>query len=78
MGKVIRIACGAVDIYCFMVVDVEFKNVKSKNGVRLEYYFVDDNHGLELVREEIFTAKDFATYVKMPNYSTYLLRVVKL
>jgi hypothetical protein len=30
------------------------------------------------VREEIFTATEFASYVKMPLYSTYLLKIVKL
>jgi hypothetical protein len=30
------------------------------------------------VREEIFTSTDFAAYIKMPLYSTYLLKVVKL
>ena len=32
----------------------------------------------EIVREEIFTANDFAAYVKMPVHSTYLLKVIPL
>ncbi len=59
-------------------VKVEFKNVKNENGVRLEYYCLDGDHDCELVREEIFTASDFAAYIKMPLFSTYLLKIVKI
>ena len=59
-------------------VKVELKNVENANGVRLEYYLLDADHNCELVREEIFTATDFAAYVKMPLDSTYLLKIVKI
>lgn len=59
-------------------VKVTFKNVKSENGVRLEYYIHGKDNDCELIREEIFTAEEFSSYVKMPLYSTYLLKVVKL
>lgn len=59
-------------------VKVEFKNVKNEGGVRLEYYCLDAEHDCELVREEIFTATEFASYVKMPRHSTYLLKIVSL
>ena len=59
-------------------VKVEFKNTKNQNGIRLEYYCLDENHDFEIVREEIFTATDFAAYVKMPLYSTWLLKAVAL
>ena len=57
-------------------VKVEFKNVKNTGKVKLEYYCLDENHDCELVREEIFTANEFSAYVKMSNYSTYLLKIV--
>ena len=59
-------------------VKVEFKNVRNENGVRLEYYCLDEGHDAELVREEIFTATDFAAYVKMPLFSTWLLKIVAI
>ena len=59
-------------------VKVTFQNVENKNGVRLEYYCLDANHDAELVREEIFTATEFAAYIKMPLFSTYLLKIVAL
>ena len=57
---------------------VSFSGVESKNGVRLEYYLLDENHDAELVREEIFTASAFAAYLKMPLHGVYLLKAVAL
>ena len=59
-------------------VKVTFKNVENKNGVRLEYYCLDENHDAALVREEIFTATEFSSYINMPLFSTYLLKIVAL
>ena len=59
-------------------VKVEFKNVNNTNGVKLEYYCLDESHDCELVREEIFTSNDFAAYIKMKNCTTYLLKIVQL
>ena len=59
-------------------VKVEFIGVENPAGVKLEYYLLDENHDCALVREEVFTSTDFAAYIKMPLYSTYLLKVVKL
>ena len=59
-------------------VKVEFNNVTNKNGVRLEYYCLDEAHDAQLVREEIFTAENFACYIDMPLYSTYLLKIIPL
>ena len=59
-------------------VKVEFKNVENKGGVKLEYYCLDAEHDCELVREEIFTSGEFAAYIKMPLFSTYLLKIVRL
>jgi hypothetical protein len=59
-------------------VKVEFKNVENAAGVRLEYWCLDETHDCEPVREEIFTATEFAAYVKMPLNSTYLLKITKL
>ena len=56
---------------------VTFKNVTNGGKVRLEYYILDDNHDAELVREEIFTANEFSTYINVPLYTTYLLKIVE-
>ena len=59
-------------------VKVEFQNVRNNGGVRLEYYLLDASHDCELVREEIFTSSNFASYITLNNFSTYLLKIVKL
>ena len=59
-------------------VKVEFKNVDNINGVKLEYYCLDESHDCELVREEIFTANEFSAYIKMSNCTTYLLKIIQL
>ncbi len=59
-------------------VKIEFKKVNNTNGVKLEYYCLDENHDMEIVREEIFTATEFSAYLKMPLYSTWLLKIVNL
>ena len=59
-------------------VKVTFKNVDNKNGVRVEYYLLDGEHDCELVREEIFTATEFSAYLKMTNFSTYLIKAVSI
>ena len=56
-------------------VQIEFKNVKNTDKVCLQYYCLDENHDCELVREEIFSGSDFSAYIKMPLYSTYLLKI---
>lgn len=42
--------------------------------VKTEYYLLDEEHDMELMREEIFTADEFASYVKMPIFTTYLIK----
>ena len=59
-------------------VKVEFCNVENKNGVLLSYYLLDGEHDAALVREEIFTAENFAAYLKMPLHSTYLLKITPI
>ncbi|MBO5223116.1 MAG: hypothetical protein J6C23_01225, partial [Clostridia bacterium] len=59
-------------------VKVEFKNVANDGKVKLEYYVLDENHDCELVREEIFTSTEFSAYIKLPIYTTMLLKIVKI
>ncbi len=58
-------------------VKVEFKNVANDGKVKLEYYILDEKHDCELVREEIFTSTEFSAYIKLPVYTTMLLKIVK-
>ena len=56
-------------------VKIDFKNVKNPNALRLECYCLDAEHDCTLVKEEIFSGSDFSVYLKMPLYSTYLLKL---
>ena len=59
-------------------VKISFNNAVNPRGIRLEYYLLDEDHDCELIREEIFTAENFASYIKMPLYGTYLIKAVAL
>lgn len=55
---------------------ITFKNVNNPGKVKLEYYLLDEEHDCALVREEIFTATEFSTYITMPRNSVYLFKIV--
>lgn len=59
-------------------VRINFQNVENPNGVRLEYYCLDETHNCELIREELFGAYEFSSYITMPLHSTWLLKIVSL
>ena len=59
-------------------VTLDFENVKSENGVKVEYFLLDETHDLEKVREETFTAESFSAYLDMPVYSSYYVKVTAL
>ena len=59
-------------------VKLDFENVKSENGVKVEYFLLDETHDLEKVREETFTAGSFSAYLDMPVYSSYYVKVTAL
>jgi len=58
-------------------IEVDFSNEKPCKKITIEYYLLDENHNLELVREEYFSAPSFKVYIKMPNFTTYLLKIKK-
>ena len=56
-------------------VKIEFSGVNASEKVIVEYYLLDENHDCTLVREEVFTAKEFASYLKLGLYSSYLIKI---
>ena len=56
-------------------VKLTFLNAKKSERVKVEYYLLDADHDGELVREEIFTADEFASYLNMKLFDTYLIVV---
>lgn len=56
-------------------IKIEFDNAKFADNVKVEYYLIDDKNDLKIVREEIFTANKFASYLNIELYSTYLIKI---
>jgi hypothetical protein len=52
--------------------------IKGANGVVAEYYLLDENHDLELVREEIFGGDSFKTVLNFSKTSLYLIKLKKI
>ncbi len=44
-------------------------------NVKLEYYLLDETHNLELIREDIVTAKEVVSYFKMNNYTSIFIKI---
>ena len=59
-------------------IKVEIENATGDNGVRVEYYLLDEEHDATLVREETFTAQKFAAYLDMKLFDTYLIKIKSL
>lgn len=59
-------------------VRMEFRNANNSKPIKVEYYLLDSAHKCEPIREEIFTASEFASYLKMPLFSTYLLKITQI
>jgi len=53
-------------------VKLNFRGLDKK--VKATYYILDESHDMELIREEIFTAEEFAAYINMPLFTTYLIK----
>lgn len=58
--------------------EVKLEFCDAPNGVTAEYYLLDEQHDLELVREEKFTASDFCAYLRMDNYTSCFIRIKPL
>ena len=44
--------------------------------LRVQYYLLDEEHDLEQVRDELFSSGSFDLYLKMPLYTTYLIKII--
>lgn len=54
---------------------VTVKNACSQGPVIVEYYLLDEERDLKLMREERFTSNEFSAYLDVENYNSYLLRI---
>ena len=58
-------------------VRLKVRGVKKAEGkvLRVKYLLLDDEHNLDPTREELFTSGDFDVFLKLPPYTTYLLKI---
>ena len=57
---------------------LSIKGLSAENGVRAQFYLVDEEHQGVLVREEILTAQSCALYLSMKLFDTYLIKLTAL
>ena len=57
-------------------ISVSFKG--GENGVRVEYYLLDEEHNGECVREEEFTSDKFKLHLNMKLFDTYLIKFIAI
>lgn len=56
-------------------VKLSFANMSLDTPCKVSYYLLDETHDAEIIREEIITSHDAASYLKMTNFSTYLVTI---
>ncbi len=59
-------------------VKIDFSGFKHENGVKLTWYILDNEHDLTLMKEELFGGDTFSSYVKMPLFTSLLIKIEKL
>ena len=59
-------------------VEVDLSGFSSESGCVIEYYLLDGAHDLELVGKATYYGERFAPVFKMPNLSSYLIKIKKL
>ena len=59
-------------------VTLSLENVQSENGVKVEYYVLDENHDETLIRTDEWNASAFKTVLSLPLYTTYLIKIEKI
>jgi len=55
---------------------VTFEN--GEGTYKASYFILDEDHDLELFREETFAADNFAIYLDMPNFTSVLVKLEKI
>ena len=58
-------------------VKIDMSGFTSENGVKAQYYLIDEDHNLELVNEETLKGKALTVTLEIPVYSSYLIMLEK-
>lgn len=57
---------------------VDLSEFGGENGAQIEFYVLDENHDMELVRKETYYGTRFTPQLNMPNYTSYLIKIKEL
>ena len=60
-----------------MDVKISFENMGSKKR-KGSYYLLDENNDEELVWDETVTGESVSSYLKMPLYSVYIIKIEEI
>lgn len=59
-------------------IKLSLENMNFDGNVKLSYYVLDNEHDEELVREETVFGKNAAAFLKLENFTTYLIKIEKV
>jgi len=57
---------------------VEIKDVPREKPIRAEFYLLDEKNDMTLVREETYNSGEFAAYLDLPLFTSYLIKLREL
>ena len=58
-------------------VTLNMNGFNAENGVKAKYYLIDEEHDLDLVKEEVLSGGSLEVELSMPIYSSYLVMLEK-
>lgn len=56
-------------------IQITFQNLKPGERKKVQFYCLNAEHDMELVREEVFTAETFSVFLKMRLFDTYYIQI---
>ena len=58
-------------------VKLDMNGFSGENGVKAQYYLIDESHNLDLVKEEVLNGDSFSPTLELPVFSSYLVMLEK-
>jgi hypothetical protein len=59
-------------------VKLDLNGFSGENGVKSQYYLIDEDHNLDLIKEEVFKGDSFSPILELPVYASYLITLEKI
>ncbi len=58
-------------------VEINIEGFSDAEGIKAEYYVLDEQNDMALIREEVFTGETYAPILRFPLFTTYLIVLTK-